>query len=109
MSRADRLLRFVVATTAASPWLLAGCAAFGIDRPKEPIARLPNRPTLVRLAIAQLQYGNAARFQIVNVTFGVKDFRHKRTYSPLQERLLRSARNDILVIFPVCPRVLPMP
>jgi outer membrane protein OmpA-like peptidoglycan-associated protein len=64
MSRAGRSLRFAVATTAAAPWLLAGCAALGIDLPKAPIAQLPNRPSLVRLAIAQLQYGNGARFQI---------------------------------------------
>ena len=30
------------------------------DRPKEPVAQLPNRPALIRLAIAQLQYGNSA-------------------------------------------------
>ena len=64
MSRADRLLRLAVATIAVSPLLLAGCAALSVDRPKEPIAQLPNRPGLVRLAIAQLQYGNSAPFQV---------------------------------------------
>lgn len=64
MSRADRCLRLTVATIAVSPWLLAGCAALSVDRPKESIAQLPNRPGLVRPAIAQLQYGNSAPFQV---------------------------------------------
>ena len=64
MSCADRLLRLAVATIAVSPWLLAGCAALSVDRPEEPIVQLANRPSLLRLAIAQLQYGNGARFQI---------------------------------------------
>ena len=64
MSRADRFLRLTVATIAVSPLLLAGCAALSVDRPKEPVAQLPNRPGLVRLAIAQLQYGNSAPFQV---------------------------------------------
>lgn len=64
MSRADRFLRLTVATIAVSPLLLAGCAALSVDRPKEPIAQLPNHPRVVRLAIAQLQYGNSAPFQV---------------------------------------------
>ena len=64
MSRAGHVLRLVVATIAVSPLLLAGCAALNVDRPKEPLAQLPNRPGLVRLAIAQLQYGNSAPFQV---------------------------------------------
>ena len=64
MSRAAGFLRLTVATIAVSPLLLAGCAALGVDRPKEPIAQLPNHPRLVRLAIAQLQYGNSAPFQV---------------------------------------------
>jgi len=64
MSGAHHLLRLAVATIAVSPLLLAGCAALNIDRPKEPLAQLPNRPGLVRLAIAQLQYGNSAPFQV---------------------------------------------
>ena len=64
MNHADRLLRLAVATIAVCPLLLAGCAAPGFDRPKEPIAQLPNRPILVRLAIAQLQFRSGARFQL---------------------------------------------
>ena len=64
MSDAHHLLRLTVATIAVSPLLLAGCAALNVDRPKEPLAQLPNRPGLVRLAIAQLQYGNSAPFQV---------------------------------------------
>ena len=64
MSRADRLLRLAAATLAASPLLLAGCAALTVDRPTEPIAQRPNQPQPLRLAIAQLQYGNGARFQV---------------------------------------------
>jgi outer membrane protein OmpA-like peptidoglycan-associated protein len=57
-------LQLTVATTAVSPLLLAGCAALSAHHPKQPIAHLSNRPGLVRLAIAQLQYGNGAPFQI---------------------------------------------
>jgi outer membrane protein OmpA-like peptidoglycan-associated protein len=64
MSDAHHLLRLTVATIAVSPLLLAGCAALNVDHPKEPLAQLPNRPGLVRLAIAQLQYGNSAPFQV---------------------------------------------
>lgn len=64
MTRADCFLRLAVATIAVSPLLLAGCAALSADRPKEPIAQLPNRARLVPLAIAQLQYGNSAPFQV---------------------------------------------
>jgi outer membrane protein OmpA-like peptidoglycan-associated protein len=64
MNHADRLLRLAVATIAVSPLLLAGCAALGVDRPKEPIVQQPNRPSLDRLGIAQLQYGSGARFQV---------------------------------------------
>ena len=64
MNRADRLLRLTVATVAVSPLVLAGCAALSADRPNEPIAQLPSRPRLVRLAIAQLQYGNSVPFRL---------------------------------------------
>ncbi len=64
MSRADRFLRLAVASIAVSPLLLAGCAALSVARPKEPIAPLPDRPGLVRPAIAQLRYGNGAPFQV---------------------------------------------
>ena len=63
MSRAGHFLRLAVATIAVSPLLLAGCAALSVDRPKEPIAQLLNRPRLARLAIAQIQYGNSAPFR----------------------------------------------
>ena len=64
MSRADRFLRLAVATTAVSLLLLTGCAALSVGRPKESGAQLPDRPGLVRLAIAQLRYGNSAPFQV---------------------------------------------
>jgi outer membrane protein OmpA-like peptidoglycan-associated protein len=64
MSRAGHVLRIAVATIGVSPLLLAGCAALSVDRPKEPIAQLLNRPRLARLAIAQIQYGNSAPFQV---------------------------------------------
>jgi outer membrane protein OmpA-like peptidoglycan-associated protein len=64
MIRAGHWLQLAAATIAVSPLLLAGCAALSADRPKASIAQLPNRPVLVRLAIAQLQYGNGAPFQV---------------------------------------------
>ena len=64
MSRAGHVLRLAVATIAVSPLLLAGCAALSVDPPKEPIAQLLNRPRLTRLAIAQVQYGNSAPFEV---------------------------------------------
>ena len=64
MIRAAHSLQLAVATIAVSPLLLAGCGALSVDRSKEPIAQLPNRPGLARLAIAQLQYGNGAPFQV---------------------------------------------
>jgi len=64
VSRGDRFLRFAMATIAVSPALLAGCAALTIHRAKEPIARVADRPRLIRLAVAQLQYGNNAPFQV---------------------------------------------
>ena len=64
MIRAGHFLRLAIATIAVSPLVLAGCAALSADRPKESIAQPPNRPGLVRLAIAQLQYGNGAPFQV---------------------------------------------
>lgn len=64
MSRAARFLPLAVATIAVSPWLLAGCAALGIDRGKEASAPLPSRPRLISGSIAQVQYGHSAPFQI---------------------------------------------
>lgn len=64
MSRAAHFLPLAVATIAVSPWLLAGCAALGIDRGKEASAPLPSRPGLISGSIAQLQYGHSAPFQI---------------------------------------------
>lgn len=64
MSRADCFLRLAAATIAVSPLLLAGCAALSVERPKEPLAPLPNRPGLVRPAIAQLQYGHSVPFEV---------------------------------------------
>jgi len=64
MSRAGNFLRLAGAATAVAPWLLAGCAALSVDRPKEPIAQQSSRPWLARLAIAQLQFGNSAPFEV---------------------------------------------
>ena len=67
MSRSGRLLRLAAATLAASPLLLAGCAALTVERPAEPIAQRPSQPQPLRLAIAQLQYGNGAPFEVCAV------------------------------------------
>ena len=64
MILADRFLPLAVATIAVSPWLLAGCAALGIDRAKEASVPLPSRPRLMAGSIAQLQYGRSAPFQV---------------------------------------------
>ena len=92
MSRADRFLRLAVATIAVSPLLLAGCAALSVDRPKEPIAQLPNRPGLVRPAIAQLQYGNSVPFQLC-----VGDACPKPTHKTLASATQRSTTDAVAV------------
>ena len=92
MSRADRFLRLTVATIAVCPLLLAGCAALSVDRPKEPGAQLPNRPGPVRLAIAQLQYGNSAPFQVC-----VGDACPKATHKTLASAKQRSNTDAVVV------------
>ena len=92
MSRAGHVLRLVVATIAVSPLLLAGCAALSVDRPKEPIAQLLNRPELARLAIAQIQYGNSAPFQVC-----VGDACPKPTNKTLASATQRSTTDAVVV------------
>ena len=92
MSRADHFLRLAVATIAVSPLLLAGCAALSVDRPKEPIAQLLNRPRLARLAIAQIQYGNSAPFQVC-----VGDACPKATHKTLASAKQRSNTDAVVV------------
>ena len=92
MSRAGHVLRLVVATIAVSPLLLAGCAALSVDRPKEPIAQLLNRPRLARLAIAQIQYGNSAPFQVC-----VGDACPKPTNKTLASATQRSTTDAVVV------------
>jgi outer membrane protein OmpA-like peptidoglycan-associated protein len=92
MSRADRFLRLAVATIAVSPLLLAGCASLSVDRPKEPGAELPNRPGLVRLAIAQLRYGNSAPFQVC-----VGDACPKPTHKTLASATQRSTADAVVM------------
>ena len=92
MSRAGHFLRLAVATIAVSPLLLAGCAALSVDRPKEPIAQLLNRPKLARLAIAQVQYGNSAPFQVC-----VGDACPKPTNKTLASATQRSTTDAVVV------------
>ena len=58
-----KVQRLAVATVGFALSLLAGCVTFTTSAAKEHIAELPTRPSLVSFAIAQLQYGNGARFQ----------------------------------------------
>jgi outer membrane protein OmpA-like peptidoglycan-associated protein len=92
MSRAGHVLRLVVATIAVSPLLLAGCAALSVDRRTEPIAQPLNRPSLARLSIAQIQYGNSAPFQVC-----VGDACPKPTNKTLASATQRSATNAVVV------------
>ncbi len=92
MSRAGHVLRLAVATIAVSPLLLAGCAALSVDRPKEPIAQLLNRPRLARLAIAQIQYGNSAPFLVC-----VGDACPKPTNKTLASATQRSTTDAVVV------------
>ena len=92
MSRAGHVLRLAVATIAGSPLLLAGCAALSVDRPKEPIAQLLTRPRLARLAIAQIQYGKSAPFQLC-----VGDTCPKPTNKTLASATQRSTTDAVVV------------
>ena len=64
MNRASRFRWHALAIVAISALMLAGCAALGVDHPKEGVAQRPSRPALVRVAIEHLKYGNSAPFEL---------------------------------------------
>jgi outer membrane protein OmpA-like peptidoglycan-associated protein len=103
MSRADHFLRLAVATIAVSPLLLAGCAALSLDRPREPIAQPLNRPSLARLAIAQIQYGNSAPYEVC-----VGDACPKPTRKTLASATQRSTIDAAVVPADLPPIAVPM-
>ena len=102
MIRAGHFLRLAVATIAVSPLLLAGCAALGVDRQARTHRTTAQPSRLVRLAIAQLQYGNSAPFQVC-----VGDACPKPTSKTLASATQRSTTDAAVVPADLPPIVAP--